>query len=74
LRSLSRARGPALPWCLRSVAARAILEDEGVVEADALDQRARGGVVFIGLAGETDDDVGGQRNVRAGGAKLFPSV
>ena len=53
------------------VAAGAVFEDEGVVEVDAADEVEGGGVVGVGLAGESADDVGGEGDVGARGADGF---
>ena len=45
--------------------ARAVDEAEGAVEAHVLDQLHRLLEVGVGLAGEADDEVGGERDVRA---------
>ena len=50
------------------VAALRVAEDEGVIEADLAHQLAGGGVILLGLAGKADDDIGGDGDVRAGGA------
>ena len=42
---------------------RRILEREGAGEADLVDQRQRRLEIVLGLAGEADDEVGGERHV-----------